>query len=601
MSCVCVRVMKAFSKRQIEGVEMTTEMPAKLMLALVLDALPVGLFWKDRDSRILGCNQKFADDSGVSNPADMIGKTNFDFYPTEQAEAYRTDDLEVMTTGRSKLGIEEPLLLATGNTAWVETNKVAMRNDACEVIGVLATYHDVTERHRASEERACFDLKLAVAKQATMTAMHDALTGLPNRRLLEEELKARHVNSQPNERLAIVALDLDRFKTTNDLYGHAVGDELLQKVARLLSDEVGTESFIARVGGDEFILLLDFESDASLNAQLSALIAKFDAPLMLAEHEIPVRATLGVAIMPNDGVDPNVLMRHSDMALYSAKQQGRARFAFFKPIMQTRAQERVLLERDLRVAVKNDQIIPYFQPVVQLGTGNVLGYEILARWPHAERGLIQPGEFIKIAEETGLIGELTMNLLRRACSEANRGPGAPRIGINISPIQLRDAALPQKLLMVLSECGFTPARLLVEITEDALVSDVKTAKAMLSSLKNLGVRIALDDFGIGYSSLQNLLDLPLDLLKIDQSFVRSMDESEDALMIVKAIIQLAKDLHLDVTAEGIETESQAIALLSLGCESGQGFFLGRPSPGFGRADNPTTLVGEIRGPIKIRA
>jgi diguanylate cyclase (GGDEF)-like protein/PAS domain S-box-containing protein len=591
----------ARSEHKIYGVKLTTEIPAKLMLALVLDALPVGLFWKDRDSRILGCNQKFADDSGVSNPVDMIGKTNFDFYPIEQAEAYRADDLEVMGTGQSKLGIEEPLLLANGNTAWVETNKVAMRNSTGEVIGVLATYKDVTERRRASEERARFNLELAVAKQATMTAMHDALTGLPNRRLLEEELKARHLSSLPNKRLAIVALDLDRFKTTNDLHGHAVGDELLQKVAQLLSDEVGANSFIARVGGDEFILLLDFESDASLNAQLSALITKFDAPLTLAEHEITVRATLGIAIMPNDGVDPDILMRHSDMALYSAKQQGRARFEFFKPVMQTRAEERVLLERDLRIAIESDQIIPYFQPVKHLKSGNVLGYEILARWPHAERGLIQPGEFIKIAEETGLIGQLTMNLLRRGCGVAKRWPGAPRIGINISPIQLRDIALPQKLLMVLSECGFPPGRLLVEITEDALVSDTKTAKAILSSLKNLGVRIALDDFGIGYSSLQNLLDLPLNTLKIDQSFVRSMTESDNALMIVKAIVQLAKDLHLDLVAEGIETESQALALIAIGCVAGQGFYLGRPSPLFRNASSPTSLIGDEKGTAKISA
>jgi predicted signal transduction protein with EAL and GGDEF domain len=333
------------------------------------------------------------------------------------------------------------------------------------------------------------------------------------------------------------------------------------------------------VGGDEFILLLVVESDAALIRQISSLIAKFDEPMALGEHEVTIGTTLGVAVTPADGVDPADLLRRSDMALYRAKEEGRGRFAFFEPEIESLAQERMLLERDLGIAVKSDQIIPFFQPQVQLDTGDVLGYEVLARWPHAERGMIQPAKFIKIADETGLIGSLTLNLLRRACLEAMNWPGAPRIGINIAPLQLRDVALPQKLLNVLSECGFPPGRLEIEITEDALVSDMKTAKATLASLKNLGVRVALDDFGIGYSSLKYLLDLPFDVLKIDQSFVQSMIESKDAFTIVKAIIQLAKNLGIEVTAEGIETERQALALQSLGCERGQGFYLGRPLQG----------------------
>jgi diguanylate cyclase (GGDEF)-like protein/PAS domain S-box-containing protein len=571
---------------------------AKLMLTMVLDALPVGLFWKDRDSIILGCNRKFAEDSGVSDPADMVGRTNLDFYPPAQAEAYRTDDLEVITTGRSKLGIEESLLLATGETIWVETNKVPLRNNSGEIIGVLGTYRDVTAIHRAQDERARFGLEFAVAKQAATMAMHDTLTGLPNRRHLQETLRARQINAQPGERLAIISMDLDRFKAINDLHGHVVGDELLKRVSRLLSEQAGAESFVARVGGDEFILLLIVESDAALIRQISALIARFDEPIALGEHEVTIGATLGVAVTPADGVNPDDLMRRSDMALYRAKGEGRARFAFFEPEIESLAQERVLLERDLRIAVRNDQIIPYFQPLVQLGTGDVLGYEVLARWPHAERGMIQPRQFIKIADETGLIGSLTLNLLRRACHEARHWPGAPQIGINIAALQLRDVALPQKLLKVLSECDFPPARLEIEITEDALVSDMKTANATLASLKNLGVRVALDDFGIGYSSLKYLLDLPFDALKIDQSFVQSMIEKEDALTIVKTIIQLGKNLGLEVTAEGIETEGQSLTLQALGCERGQGFYLGRPLPGVERLSDASTLGHESQSSIK---
>jgi diguanylate cyclase (GGDEF)-like protein len=374
-------------------------------------------------------------------------------------------------------------------------------------------------------------------------------------------------------------VDLDRFKAINDLHGHVVGDELLKSVSRLLSEQIGPEGFVARVGGDEFIVLLGFKSYAALARQISALIATFDEPIALGEHEVTIGTTLGVAVMPADGVEPADLLRRSDMALYRAKREGRARFAFFEPEIEAIAQERVLLERDLKIAVRDDLIVPYFQPLVHLDTGSVFGYEILARWPHATRGLVQPGQFIKVADETGLISYLTLNLLRRACHEAKHWPGAPRIGINIAPLQLRDIALPQKLLRVLAECGFPPARLEIEITEDALVTDMRTANTILASLKNLGVRVALDDFGIGYSSLKYLLDLPFDVLKIDQSFVQSMNECEDALTIVKSIIQLGKNLGLEVTAEGIETESQALTLQALGCERGQGFYLGRPLPG----------------------
>jgi predicted signal transduction protein with EAL and GGDEF domain len=344
--------------------------------------------------------------------------------------------------------------------------------------------------------------------------------------------------------------------------------------------------------------LLVVESDAALIQQISTLITKFDEPIALGEHEVTIGATLGVAVAPADGVDPADLLRRSDMALYRAKEEGHAPFAFFEPEIESLAQERVLLERDLRIAVKNDQIIPYFQPQVQLGTGHVLAYEVLARWPHVERGMIHPLHFIRLADETGLIGSLTLNLLRRACHEAKHWPGAPRIGINIAPLQLRDAALPQNLLKVLSDCDFPPERLEIEITEDALVSDMKTARATLASLKKLGVRVALDDFGIGYSSLKYLLDLPFDVLKIDQSFVQSMSESKDALTIVKAVIQLAKNLGLEVTAEGVETKAQALALQALGCERGQGFYLGRPSPGVECPSDAGTPGHEGRSSIK---
>jgi diguanylate cyclase (GGDEF)-like protein/PAS domain S-box-containing protein len=567
--------------RDVSDLLGTADVTAAVILNTLLDAKSAGVFWKDRESRILGCNQKFAEDSGAKTPADLIGKTNFEFYPKAQAEAYRTDDLEVINSGVPKLGIEEPLLLPTGETAWIETSKAPLRNSGGEIIGLMATYRDVTGRRNAGDERVRMALELAEARQAARMSMLDALTELPNRRYLQDELNKRlaSLKADANKHFAVVAVDLDRFKAINDLHGHAIGDELLKRVASRLAEEVEAGGFVARLGGDEFIVVMPFALETDLTARLSGLFARFEAPISLVGHQLIVRLALGIAMAPADGVSPDVLMRHADMALYRAKEHGGRKFAFFQPEMEFHARERALLERDLRIAVENNLIIPYFQPIQDLRTGQVSCYEVLARWPHRERGLVPPGQFIQIAVDAGLIGALTMSLLRQACDETKDWPGAPRIAINIAPVQLRDPALPQNLLKQLSECGFPPARLEIEITEEALVSDITTARTILASLKNLGVRVALDDFGTGYSSLQHLGQLPFDTLKIDQSFVKAMNDSENALMIVKAIVQLAKNLGLGLIAEGIETEEQAIVLGALGCEQGQGFYLGRPLPG----------------------
>jgi diguanylate cyclase len=434
-------------------------------------------------------------------------------------------------------------------------------------------------------------LELAQARNAAAMALHDALTGLPNRRHLMSSLEAFLSARPSDERLAVVAVDLDRFKPVNDLYGHAVGDELLIRIAKLLSETVGDEGFVARLGGDEFVMVLPCARADELIGRLSALVALFEAPLALGKHEVSIGATLGVAMAPDDGDEAPILLRRADAALYRAKQDGRGRFAFFEPGLDARALERAALEHDLRLAVRNDEIVPYFQPLVELETGAVKGYEILARWPHPTQGLVGPDQFIQIAEETGLIGEMTFNVLRRACRETLHWPGGPRLSLNIAPAQLHDAALPQKLLRVMAECGFPPARLEIEITEDALVADFEAARALLASLKNLGVRIALDDFGTGYSSLRHLRELPFDVLKIDRSFVHSMTDSDEALSIVRTIVHLAKSLGLAVTAEGIETHSQAAELQALGCERGQGYLLGRPSacPRPARADAAPVL------------
>jgi diguanylate cyclase (GGDEF)-like protein len=421
--------------------------------------------------------------------------------------------------------------------------------------------------------------RVAAEERAKAMAMHDALTGLPNRRHLEGALKTFLTRADERTPLAIVAVDLDRFKPVNDLYGHAVGDELLIKIAELLRQEAGDDGFVARLGGDEFIMVLPHQSEEQLMSKLAGIVAAFEAPFPLRGHDVSVGATLGVAMAPTDGREAETLMRRADVALYRAKDDGRGRFAFFEAGMDERVHERAALENDLRIAIRNDQIEPHFQALVDLKSGEVLGYEILARWRHADRGLVPPDQFIPIAEETGLIGDLTLSILGRACGEALAWPGGPRISLNISPVQLKDPALPQKLLKVLAASGFPARRLEIEITEDALITDFDAARAILISLKNQGVHIALDDFGTGYSSLRHLRELPFDVLKIDRSFVQSMTGSEGARTLIRTIVALAKNLGLGVTAEGIESEADANALRALGCELGQGYLFGRPTTG----------------------
>lgn len=451
------------------------------------------------------------------------------------------------------------LTLIPDPTVPVGDHHLLDRNLMAVVVAIGAAAALLSGVMLAFADRQVTATKLAAAEQAAAMALHDALTGLPNRRYLGETLGKRLKQVSHAHPLAVVAIDLDRFKPVSDLYGHAVGDELLVRIARLFQEEAGEGSFVARLGGDEFVILAPYESTDALMGWLSALIAKFEMPMPIAGNEVSVGATLGVALAPMDGVDAEGLMRRADAALYRAKEEGRGRYAFYEHGMDERVQERAALEADLRAAIRNDQIVPLFQPFVSFDSGEALGYEVLSRWTHKTRGEVAPEIFVKLAEETGLIGELTMNVLRRACRETLDWPGRPRISLNVAPLQLKDPALPQKLLKILSECGFPAGRLEIEITENALVADFEAARLILLSLKNLGVVVALDDFGTGYSSLRHLRELPFDELKIDRSFVQSMGESAEALSIVRTIVQLAKNMGLSVTAEGVETEAQAKA------------------------------------------
>ena len=435
---------------------------------------------------------------------------------------------------------------------------------------------DLVEANRQLKSQIA-SREAAEAREMAM-ALHDTLTGLPNRSNFRAWLVARLAEIDPERMVAVVAIDLRRFKSVNNLHGRDFGDQLLIAIADRLSNAVKQDGLAARLASDEFALALTYATDEELLGRVAALSACLEAPFNMKGMDIFVSAILGVTISGSQPDEAEVLLRSAETALQRAKQDVGSRFAFFEPGMEARIQDRALLERDLRIAIQDGQIEPNYQPIVDLQTGDILGYEILARWRHPTRGMIMPDQFIPIAEDTGQIGDLSMGLLRRACMEAHSLPGVPRLSLNISTVQLPDTLLAQKVLKIVTECAFPIARLGIEVTEDGLVSDFEKARQILQSFKNLGVEIALDDFGTGYSSLCHLRELPCDVLKIDKSFVHDVSDSDEARNIIKTIVDLGRNFSLKVTAEGVETAEQATELAALGCDTGQGYLFGRPLP-----------------------
>ena len=423
--------------------------------------------------------------------------------------------------------------------------------------------------------------RLQTEERARRVAMHDPLTGLPNRRHLKGVLNWLLSGNDGARKLGVVMLNIDRFKSFNDANGRVQGDEVLMNVGKILNLRAGVDGFVARLEADEFVILLPDQGEEELMDWLSAVLTAIEAPMRVGKAIVSVSATAGAATGLTDGRDAETLLHRSSLALRRAKDTSRGWFAFFKTGMDELVRQRALFENDLWNAVRNDEIAPYYQPLVSLDDGKARGYEILARWTHATRGPIPPDQFIPTAEASGAIGELTFNLLRRACREAVAAEGAPHLSLNLSPVQLQDEELAQKVLKVLEETNFPPERLEIELTEAALVTDLDAARTILHALRNKGVRIALDNFGAGHASLLQLRQLPFDKLKIDRSFVRRMTTDAESATLVRTIISMAKNLGLAVVAEGVETADQAKALAALGCDMGQGFHFGRASKSIG--------------------
>ena len=432
---------------------------------------------------------------------------------------------------------------------------------------VLLALTDITERKRA-EARLNF------------MAQHDGLTGLPNRSLLRQRMDEMLLHARrSSDKAAVLILGLDNFKAVNDTFGHGIGDKLLRAVAKRLRSMLREEDSLARLNSDEFAVVqsgMARPEDAALLAR--RLLEAIGEPYLLDGYSVVIGASIGIAMAPGDGDDSEKLLKNADMALSRAKNDSRGTFSFFEAGMDARAQARRKIEADLREAIEKDLLQPYYQPVVELSSGRITGFEALVRWPHVERGMISPAEFIPVAEETGLINGLGGLMLRRACMDAALWPEEIRVAVNLSPLQFRTGNLLSIVIDALKQSGLAARRLELEITETLLLEKSGQVLATLHALRALGVRISMDDFGTGYSSLSYLRSFPFDKIKIDQSFVRDLAANRDAQAIVRAIISLGIGLGVTITAEGVETDAELGCLRAEGCHEGQGFLFSRARP-----------------------
>ncbi|MBS0479946.1 MAG: EAL domain-containing protein [Proteobacteria bacterium] len=490
------------------------------------------------------------------------------------------------------------MFVGTGSAAlsMIVTNYMAGKggNDQTLIIAMLLNVALILFGWRRNRDLSRQVSERAAAEaRATMLASKDPLTGFLNRRSLAEEGAAMVLRAERRAKaVALMMLDLDHFKTVNDMHGHSVGDTLLRAVAEEIALILPDSALAARFGGDEFAcaMLFDPGSPESVTRVAERLVSRMSQPFHIDGLHLTITASIGIARSDANCPSIDALLRAADIALYAAKNAGRNRHAWFDVSMERELQARNEMEGALRAAIPRGEISPYFDQQVDLTTGRLTGFEVLARWEHPQRGLIEAEHFVPIAEETGMIADLSLTVMRQAFSAARDWHPALTLSVNVSPWQLKDAWLAQKIIKLLTETGFPPNRLEVEITESALFGNMALAQSIIGSLKNQGIKLALDDFGTGYSSLAHLRALPFDRIKIDKSFVMSITQNPESAAIVNAITRLGESLNLSITAEGIEDKATEERMRSLGCARGQGYCFGRPLS----AANARLLLAERR-------
>jgi len=519
------------------------------------DAAGMTLYESPAASRILGYS-----------PGALVGRTPFHtIHPKDDARA--REAFANLVSGGNPVAIEFRYRHADGSWIWLEV----LGNNLLEhpgVGGIVLTSRDVTERKHA-EERAQY------------LANYDVLTGLPNRVLIYDRVNqavahARHTR----ERVALMHIGVDRFKVVNETLGHYVGDTLLKAAADRIKRCARDSNTIARVGGDEFTILIpDATSLHAVSATAVKVLSEMSLPFPGTTQDVFVSASIGLSLFPDDAKSANELTKHADAAMYSAKKLGRNNYQFFTHAMNEQVHERMVLEAGLRLALQRDEMYLVYQPKIDLETREIVGAEALIRWNHPTLGLVAPARFIPVAEESGMVGQIGEWVLRTACAQIQAWQGMellPQIAVNVSARQFQQYDLSKLVSAVVQEAQISPESLEIELTESAVMHDAESSVVTLERLKQLGVRIAIDDFGTGYSSLSYLKRLPLDLLKIDQSFVRDISSDANDAAIVRAIITLARNLGMKVTAEGVENEAQLAFLNAYGCQYAQGYLFGPP-------------------------
>ncbi len=543
-------------------------------LDAALNNMSQGLCMFDEDQRLVVCNDQFASMFGLGPGLITPG--------TSLAEILRAR-MENGTAAGPEKTFAEAELSAFAQREQVHTvsalqdgRTIAMQLRPMEAGGWVATYEDITER-RISEERIFY------------LAHHDVLTELPNRARFRLDLEKQLSRAGRGDSTAVLCLDLDHFKAVNDTLGHPIGDALLKAVAERLTSCVRSEDTVARLGGDEFAIIQvggDQPTGASILARRIA--EEISRPFELDGHQVMIGTSIGIAIAPADGLDPDVILKNADLALYRAKADGRATFRFFESAMDAKMQERRQLELDLRRALSQNEFELYYQPLVNLQENRVSAFEALLRWHHPRRGLVPPTDFIPVAEEIGLIVSIGKWVLQKACAEAARWPAGIKVCVNLSPAQFKSPGLVLTVASALADSGLDPSALELEITESVLLQNSEATMSTLHQIRELGVSIAMDDFGTGYSSLSYLRSFPFDKIKIDQSFIQD-DQSHQANAIVRAVSGLGVSLGMATTAEGVETAEQLESLRREGCTEVQGYFFSPPRP----AAEVTALISRI--------
>ena len=539
------------------------------LLQTILSAIPAPIFYKNEKGVYLGCNQAFERFIGLPKE-NVIGQTVYGVAPKELADVYREADAKLLAQGGTQK-YEASVRYADGSQHEVLFHKAVFHKSDGSPGGMVGAMLDITELREAE-------------KKIRYLAEFDPLTNLPNQVLFADRMNLAIAHSHRlGRKFAIFSLDLDHFKKINNTFGLPQGDELLRKVALRLKNRLHEDDTVSRMGGDSYLLLLpDIREEEDAAKIAAGTLEAFREPFDLNGQEVFITASIGIALFPMDGTRGETLLKNAGNALSRAKELGRNNYRFYAPAMNARSKERITLENALRRALKRQELVLHYQPQLETASGKVVGAEALLRWHHPELGWLAPNDFIPLAEETGLIVPIGEWVLRTACSQArawqDKGLAALRMAVNLSPRQFKQPDLFRKIEGILKETGLAPDCLSLEITESVVMSDVDHTIETLSRLKKLGVHLSIDDFGTGYSSLSYLKRFPIDMLKIDRSFIMDIPTLADDMAIVTAVIAMAHSLNIQVLAEGVETEQQREFLIATRCDEQQGFYFSRPLP-----------------------